>query len=111
MYYLGLRKGYRFVCYNFINCFFVRNDLASRLRLKNGSFAYLYFIGIQFGITGFLVSDYDGLWHSTVPFMNIWGNGDTIQINPTNERLIASALKFHFIQDPPEIASLFEPGL
>jgi hypothetical protein len=108
MYYLGLKKGYTFVCYNFINCFFVRNDLVPRLKLKNGSFAYLYFIGIQAGLTGFFISDYDGNWHATLPNINIWGTGNTIQLFHTNQKLREEAYLFRYIQDSNEIATLFE---
>lgn len=108
MYYLGLKKGYRFVCYNFINCFFVRNDLAPMLRLKNWSFAYLYFMGVQGGIAGFVVSDYDGLWHSIYSVLNVWGSNKSVQIKVTNDMLLANASKIRHIQDPNEIAALFE---
>lgn len=107
MYYLGLKKDYRFVCYNFINCIFVRNDLAAKLKIKNGSFAYLYFIGIQNGLTGFFISDYDGCWHTTLKDINIWGSSGSIRVVPTNERLLSEAFKFRYIHDPIEIASLF----
>ena len=108
MYYLGLKKGYSFVCYNFINCFFVRNDLAPLLRLKNGAFAYLYSIGVQNGATGFVVSDYEGVWHSIFNGLNVWGKNNKIQVRGTNDMLLANASKFRHIQDPNEIATLFE---
>ena len=108
MYYLGLKKGYRFVCYNFINCFFVRNDLAPLLKLKNGAFAYLYFIGVQNGATGFVVSDYDGVWHSIFNGLCIWGKNNSIEVRATNDILLVNASKFRLIRDPNEIATFFE---
>ena len=111
MYLLGLTKGYTFVCYNFINCFFVRNDFIQMLKLKNGSFAYLYSIGVQSGIVGFFVSDYDGNWHSTVSNINIWGTGNRIELCTNNQKLIENASLFKHIQNPAEIASLFEDTL
>lgn len=47
LYYLGLAKGYELVCYNVINCFFVRRELAERFALRDRSFAYLFHRGLE----------------------------------------------------------------
>lgn len=44
---LGKAKEYELVCYNVINCFFVRADLAVRIPLRDTSFATLFHLGLQ----------------------------------------------------------------
>jgi hypothetical protein len=55
---LGKTKGYALVCYNGLNCFFVREDLASRLHLADRRFAALYLLDAVADL--YAASSYDG---------------------------------------------------
>ncbi|OFV80874.1 MAG: hypothetical protein A2Y78_08865 [Acidobacteria bacterium RBG_13_68_16] len=55
---LGKAKGYALVCYNGLNCFFVREDLASRLHLADRRFAALYLLDAVADL--YAASSYDG---------------------------------------------------
>jgi hypothetical protein len=55
---LGRAKGYALVCYNGLNCFFVREDLAGRMNLADRRFAFLYLLDPVADI--YAASSYDG---------------------------------------------------
>jgi hypothetical protein len=61
LYNLGLSKGYQLICYNVINCFFVRQDLFPNFDLKNKSFFYLYYMGLEDKPE--ISKDYDGRFY------------------------------------------------
>jgi hypothetical protein len=71
LYKLGKLKNYTLVCYNIINCFFVRNDLMKHFNL-NLNFPYLFHLGREKKMGGFFASDLEGNW-SVVNNKIAWG--------------------------------------
>lgn len=103
-YLLGLKKGYKMVAYNLINCIFVRADLFSKLKLSNSSFAYLFLTGAYKGLAGFVLSDFDGNWYKIPNDTSMWGLNN---IFISNSELPNHAKIYRHLNEKSEISKLF----